>query len=588
MARIYALIFIVFFPFGLKADALNYKVRILGVKNKKILEHLQSSSEIVKLKKRPPATIQALRYRVDRDIPPLIQVMHSYGYYDAKITTDLQSNRGVVVVYFFIHPGQQYELETFDISRKYCPDEVLHKMPEISLEQIGIKLNEPAISTNVVNAENSLLHRLAEKGHPLAEIEKRKVFVNTRKKDVEVDLCVDPGPKSKFGPVVLLGLKNVNPKIISRKIDWKEGEEYDERKVEKTQSKLLKTELFSSVSISHENELDEKGRLPLKIRFTESKHQSFGAGVSYATIDGFGGTASWTHRNVGDLGQKLFAELSVLQREATGLMRYTIPDFIHPNQEYISEGEFSWENITVYRAQTYSLLNRIDQQVTKYLNISIGLSAEYITVSKSINDNKYTLLNLPIFVHYDHANDLLNATKGYRIIYQFTPSQAVTHEKNHFLKQVLTGNFYYTPTKKEFLTLAFRAQFSSLLGSGLRSIPINIVFLGGSDDELRGYRYKTVSPEVDGNPTGGRSAIYLTFEPRFRIMKQIGVVPFFDVGTVSKKTYPNVDEKWFKSIGIGLRYFTFFGPLRLDVAWPLDRRQRDKAYTAYISIGQTF
>jgi translocation and assembly module TamA len=128
------------------------------------------------------------------------------------------------------------------------------------------------------------------------------------------------------------------------------------------------------------------------------------------------------------------------------------------------------------------------------------------------------------------------------------------------------------------------------VGTKQENVPLPVLFLGGSEDDLRGYRYKTVSPlNEDRKPFGGRSAIFLTAEARLRVTETIGVVPFADFGTVAFEQWPQFQAKWFKSVGAGLRYFTFFGPLRFDVGFPLNRRHKvDPAFRIYASIGQTF
>ena len=139
------------------------------------------------------------------------------------------------------------------------------------------------------------------------------------------------------------------------------------------------------------------------------------------------------------------------------------------------------------------------------------------------------------------------------------------------------------------MILGFRMHLGSIAGTPFKELPFTHVFLGGSEDNLRGYRFMTVSPlNANGDPIGGRSALYFTFEPRFRITKSLGAVTFFDAGTVTLKGFPTADAHWFKSVGLGLRYFTIFGPLRVDVGFPLDRRPFDPRYRFYTSIGQAF
>nr|NGX44813.1 Translocation and assembly module TamA [Candidatus Anoxychlamydiales bacterium] len=187
-------------------------------------------------------------------------------------------------------------------------------------------------------------------------------------------------------------------------------------------------------------------------------------------------------------------------------------------------------------------------------------------------------------------NNLLNPTHGQTIIYRAQPFKNTINSSKYFFKQTLIYNLYIPLEKNRNFILAIRMTLGSIFGANVFDLPLTKLFLGGSDDDLRGYKYRTVSPlDSNNDPIGGRSAIYFTFEPRIRLTEKIGLVPFTDLGVVSFKEHPSVNEKWFKSVGIGLRYFSFFGPIRLDVAFPLDRRRAiDPRYKIYVSVGQTF
>lgn len=250
-------------------------------------------------------------------------------------------------------------------------------------------------------------------------------------------------------------------------------------------------------------------------------------------------------------------------------------------------GQIERQNIKAYTAFMYRIASFFDKQITNRSNFSFGLEVQHINVANSANNGAYNLIDLPIIIRYNGADDIMNPTTGYSIVYQPHVFQSLDYGNQHYFKQRLTTTCYL-PLIRKWLVLALRAQFGSIAGERQENIPLPILFLGGSEDDLRGYRYMTVSPLNENHkPFGGRSAIFLTAEPRFRF-GDFGIVPFADFGTVTFNELPTVDAKWYKSIGIGLRYFTFFGPLRLDVGFPLDRRNIDPAFRIYASIGQTF
>jgi translocation and assembly module TamA len=173
--------------------------------------------------------------------------------------------------------------------------------------------------------------------------------------------------------------------------------------------------------------------------------------------------------------------------------------------------------------------------------------------------------------------------------YTLTPAVNVADSKDVYLSQQFIESAYLSLDEKARVVLAEKLTYGFILSNGLAAIALCKRFLGGSEEDLRGYRYRTVSPLVDGKPIGGRSAIYLTLETRFRITETIGLVPFFDMGNVWTTEYPTEQGKWFKSVGLGFRLFTLMGPFRVDLAFPLNRRKEiDPVYKVLVSIGQMF
>ncbi len=571
-------------------SAIDYELNFVGLKDKAALKAIFDVSDLVVLQDHPPASLNGLRYRIASDVPEMLRVLRAYGYYDATVTSDVQPENDKAQVYILIHPGTQYLLTSYDVYHGDCTAPALiPNCAPFTPDRLGLTLESPAISVNIVNAELELLTELSRCGYPLASVEKRRVEVDMATKTVQAAACINEGPLSKFGPIAIHGLKNVKDRYILRRIAWKEGDIYNPDLVEETQKRLLNSDLFSSVLISHNDELDAVGELPMAMRLSEAKNRQVALGAYYATVDGPGATFSWTHRNLRGMGDILSIDGDFSFRYIAGKMTYKRPDFLRMDQSYRALAAIEREHIHAYIAFSYSFSNYIDRKFSNRLNTSIGLDGTHTIVSNSAANGTYLLAGLPFLCRYNASNDLLNPTTGFTIVYQAVPFQSLFHANQHFFKQRLTTTFYIPMGTKKFV-FAGKIQLGSIVGARQHNIPLPLLFLGGSEDDLRGYRYKTVSPlNEHRKPFGGRSAIFVSAETRIRLTESIGVVPFADFGTVTFEQLPQFDAKWFKSVGVGLRYFTFFGPLRADVGFPLDRRKGvDPAFRIYASIGQAF
>jgi translocation and assembly module TamA len=568
--------------------SIEYDVNFLGIKNITILNEVKNSTSLIKLKNKSPKTINSLKYRATSDVNSILSILKNYGYYDSIVQLDYEEKNSQISVNVFITLGPRYLIKKIDFINSITNK----KIDNIKLNEkmIDLNINDPIIARDVIYAQKKLNYILSDSGYPLHKIVKRDVLIDKTQKAAYITWNIDLGSYSKFGNSEIKGLKDVKQELIEKKIDYKKNEKYQISKVNKTKRDLLKTNLFSLVDIKHSKQVDENNQLLMNIELEEALHKYFSAGISYATIEKFGVSFNWANKNFRNVGDLLSLDLDIAQRTFLGSLNFKKYDYLIKNQNYILRLEAKREKIPeAYLAFNYYLLTRLDRQYSEKINFSYGLKTEYVDVTNSENPNHFFLISLPLYFKYSTANDLLNPTKGFTCIYTPRPYANLINDRSIFFKQKLNTEFYIPLDKYKKVVFAFRLQLGSIIGPGVFKLPMTKLFLGGSDDDIRGYRYRTLSPLVNNRPIGGRSAFYFTFEPRLRMTKTIGLVPFFDSAIVDLKRIPNFSSKYYKSLGIGFRYFSFFGPLRLDLAFPLNRRKGlDDVYRVYASVGQTF
>ncbi len=565
----------------LAAHCMEYSVHFIGLDDRETLKAVQSASFLSTIKKKPPTSLNALRFRAESDIPDMIKVLHAHGYYDATIEERIEDEGEIFVM---IQPGDRYRISQFKIEA--FSEGKLLECP--ALENLCIEMGKPALTTEILDSEQKALAVLGECGYPLATIESQEIIGDYRNKTISVAIKIHAGPVSKYGSTTASGAPGVKQKVFENKISWKEGETYDTKQVEKTQKKLLDTGLFSSAIITHDSELGEKGELPMHIDVTETKHHSINFGLSYQTYFGPGLTFGWENRNISGLGRKFSLQGDVTARTHTGTATYFVPDFWKVDQDYVAQGQALQESILAYHQRAYSVTNRIERRIETKYRVSLGIKLERIIVSNSVKNGTFSLLEVPLYFRWSSTTDIFNPTHGSTFEYKAIPTINFRHGNRYYLYNSFVYTLYF-PVAGESVVLAQQIMFDSILSRDLKAVPVPKRVLGGSDQELRGYRYHSVSPlHHKHKPIGGRSGIFYTFETRFRLSKTIGLVPFLDIGSVYLTPYPTFHEKWYKSVGLGFRYFTFLGPFRADVAFPLDRRRIDKVYRIIVSIGQAF
>ncbi|RZM08923.1 MAG: hypothetical protein EOP67_70935, partial [Sphingomonas sp.] len=197
----------------------------------------------------------------------------------------------------------------------------------------------------------------------------------------------------------------------------------------------------------------------------------------------------------------------------------------------------------------------------------------------------YGIAALPGQIQWDASDDLLNPTHGYRVRLTVSPETAVSGGIKPYVRTMVEGTFYYPATQS--LVIAGRARAGSIQGIARDDLAPSRRYYGGGGGSVRGYGYQRLGPfDPNGDPVGGRSLNEFSIEARYRF-GNYGIVPFVDAGNSYASSFPNGSDLRFGA-GIGGRFYTNFGPMRIDVATPLNRRPGDGRIALYISIGQAY
>ena len=157
------------------------------------------------------------------------------------------------------------------------------------------------------------------------------------------------------------------------------------------------------------------------------------------------------------------------------------------------------------------------------------------------------------------------------------------------MTNLVSGSTYWGLGSEERTILAGKLALGSLAGAPLSPLPADQRIYAGGGGSVRPYGYQMAGPLDRGNvPIGGRSSLVLNLEARIKIIETIGIVPFVDAGSYYESPLPQLGRTPLYGVGLGLRYYTAFGPLRIDLATPLRKRSADSPIQVYISLGQAF
>jgi len=566
-----------------------YKVMIQGVDDPRLLDLLSSVSDALALEKtKPPATLGLLQRRVDRDIGQFLKVLKSEGFYGGRVTGDINAKTDPVQVTFQVNPGPAYPLKSVDIRMTQEDTATKEKPPDVA--ELGLTLGQAAKGRTILNGEAALLRHFKKRGFALTQLTDRRVEVNHREKSVAVTYQIDLGQRARFGNTEITGLQSIDETFLRSTIPWKKGDPFNIQLLEDAHTRLIATGLFSTVRVSQGETLQEEGFLPVTMTVTERKHRSISAGVSYRTDEGAGANISWEHRNLLGRGERLKLDTAVSGISLSAEGTFLKPQFLRSDQTFRLNLRFADENTDAFDSLSISSAGLVDRKLTKKITVGAGLAHKFSKVEQKGETERFSLLSVPLHFDWDSSDNLLDPRSGSRMIIQVAPYQDIEKTDLNFLKSRITATRYLRLLKAPSLVLAGRASLGAINGASLLDIPADERFYAGGGGSIRGYAYQSVGAlDEDDDPIGGRSVLELSAELRLKMTDRIGMVTFLDGGSAFASTFPDSSEDLQWAAGLGFRYFTPIGPLRLDVGFPLNRRKDiDDSFQIYVSIGQAF
>lgn len=579
--------------FASRAD-LNYRAEITGAEDSDLADLLDKISELKTLEDKPPVSEEALRRRADRDIGRLTDAAHSLGYWDAEFSYDIDTAADPAKVAVTVRSGPLYHVASVKVlgadgqPLSIPPDE----------ERLPLKPGDPARTAPVVATETALLAALGDSGHPFAEVETRRVEIDKDTQTMEVTYTLDPGPVMHFGPVAIEGLERLDPAYVEGRLRWQRGEVFDASKVEETRRALIETGLFSTVRITPTANPDNPEEVRMAIDATERLHRTIGAGIAYNTSQGVGARAFWENRNLFGNAEYLRFSAEVGQQIDAFRANFRRPDFLAVDQDFLATAEIANDTPVAYHSRRALATAGIERRFGRLLTGGVAFEVEKANVVQLANVSSitaaqrtqhYELVGVPAYVKLDDTDNLLNPTTGYRAQLAVTPAHTFSGSNLTFVSNLISGSTYRGLGSEERAILAGKLALGSLDGAPLLQLPADQRIYAGGGGSIRPYGYQMAGPLAPNNdPIGGKSSLVLNLEARIKITENIGIVPFVDAGSYYESPVPQLGRTLLYGVGLGLRYYTAFGPLRLDLATPLHKRSADSPIQVYVSLGQAF
>ncbi len=580
---------------GVSAE-LRYEAKIVGVDDTDLADLLADVSQLKTLEDRLPASEEALRRRAEDDLDRLKEAAHSLGYWNAQFSYDIDSGHDPAKVTVTANPGPLYHVAAVEIRGVGGQPLAVPAAPVAPSPPL--KPGDPARTAPVIDTENALLAGLGHAGHPFAKAGERKVVVDHENRTMNVTYTLDPGPAMHFGPAAISGLDRLDAAYVEHRIRWRQGETYDNRSVDETRKALVESGLFSTVRITPVADPADPTRARINVEAVERAHRTIGAGLAYNTSEGAGGRVFWENRNLFGEAEYLRLSLGLGQQKNGVAANFRRPDFLDVDQDLLALAEIADDTPTAYHSRRARVSAGLERRFDRTLTGGIALGVEKANVvqlaslsseTASQRTQHYALIGLPLYLKLDNSDDLLNPTRGHRAQANLVPYQSFSGPNLTFAFGRVSASTYQRLDESDRYIIAASAALSSIAGASLAALPADKRIYAGGGGSVRAYGYQMAGPlDFDKKPIGGKSSLELSLEARIKITQSIGIVPFIDAGSFYRSSLPQLGRRLLFGPGIGFRYYTSFGPIRVDIATPLARRRGDALAQFYISLGQAF
>lgn len=589
-------------------DAQPYSIEIAvsGVDDD-LADRLRASSLLWTERERdPPPSTASFLSRVNAEYGRLVGALYAEGYYGGVVTITVAGRDPAAIpfdavlpkpaaVAVTIEPGPLFRFGDVAIRGRAPatadPADAVEQRPE----DLGLVMGAIARSTAVLGSERALVDEWREQGYPKAEIARRDALANHPDSTLDVGLDVASGPRAVYGAVTVTGTEDMDPDFVAWMTGLEPGREYDPDDIDKAQKNLRRLQVFNASRIVEGETVAPDGSLPIEVNVAERPRRLVGGGASYSTVDGAGVEGYWEHRNLFGRAERLrfdarvggVAGVDPTDFSYTLGATFTKPGVITPLTDLTASLTGNREVLEAYTDTTVRARVGLAHEFYEGVTGTAAANVEWAEIEDALDTRQFLLASLPADLIWDARDDELEPTSGFRARIGLEPFYEFEYE-NVGLIANLQGSAYWSFDAEDRFVLAARAGIGSIVGAPRDEIPSSRLFFAGGGGSVRGYAYRNIGPMVGDDVVGGRSYVEGSLELRARVTESIGIVPFVDAGSAFASSLPDFSEDIKIGVGIGLRYYTGLGPIRVDAAVPLNPGDDDPAFAVYIGLGQSF
>jgi translocation and assembly module TamA len=537
-----------------------------------------------------PANAAQIDRRAREDAQLLTDLLHAEGYYAARVATRVEPQGDGLRVTLEAEPGPIYRLAHVELDGFAAAGD---KAPDL-VKAFGVKDQDAVDADQIAAGMDRLRTEIGQLGFPFAKLGEPEVTVDHATRTATLELALTPGGERRIGAIRTTNDRVFDGDHVAEIARFRTGETYTAAGIDDLRRALVQTGLVSSVKIT-----PKQGATPdtvdLEVALEPAPPRTIAGELGYGTGEGARAELSWTHRNLFKPEGALTLRGVLGTQEQLGSVIFRRNNFEGRDRVLTAQIVAAHLQRTAYDANTLTISGTLERQTNIFFQKAWAWSLGGELVASDERDvdlatnlprrRTYFVAAAPTQVNYDGSDDLLNPTRGFRLGGRVSPELSLVGKAFGYTRVQLDASAYQPVGG---VVVAGRMRLGTILGANRDAIAPSRRFYAGGGASVRGYGYQDIGPrDANDDPVGGRSLAEFSIEARVKAFGNFGVVPFLDAGNIYTRAIPDFTGFRFGT-GIGVRYYSSFGPIRIDVGTPINPQPGDPRVAVYVSLGQAF
>lgn len=463
----------------------------------------------------------------------------------------------------------------------------------------GFAVGKLASSAVILDTATAAVDQWRDQGFAKAAVVDQALVADHDTAKLSVDLTLAQGPKLYFGQLILNGTSAMSKDRTMAIAGLPTGKVFSPKELDRAATRLRRAGAFRSVSLVEADQVTPPDQLDITANLVEEKPRRYRLTGDLATQDGLSLSGDVMNRNLFGGAERLTLSLEATHLGVdTGGLDYNLSAGFDRPATFTADTTLSLGINFAHQQENQqddTALNLRSGLIHYFSNTLTGKASLAYHISRVIDPSgttEFRTLSLPFSATWDTRAVKKDATDGVAISAEVKPFYGLGFTESG-IRMVWDARGYKTASQNGALVFAARVQLGAIFGASLAGTPREDLFFSGGPATVRGQPYKSLGvyqlTDGSGTPflTGGTHFLGGALETRLKVGRNLGLVGFVDLGHVDANAQFSLSDNWQAGAGVGLRYLTTIGPIRLDLAGPVSGTTGN-GLQLYVGLGQSF